>query len=92
MPDLRRRGFITLLGGAAVAWPMAARAQQAVRVRRIGVLVAFAEDDPETKTRLAAFRRGLERRGWTEGLNIHIDARFAAGRPAQFQVLATRHL
>src|SRR4029077_16432317 len=46
------------------------------------------EDDPETKTRLAAFRRGLERRGWTEGLNVHIDARFAAGRPAQFQVLA----
>ena len=52
------------------------------------MLVAFAEDDPETKTRLAAFRRGLERRGWTEGLNVHIDARFAAGRPAQFQVIA----
>jgi len=85
---MRRRSFITLLGGAAVAWPLAVRAQQAVRVRRIGVLVAFAEDDPETKTRLAAFRRGLERRGWTEGLNVHIDARFAAGRPAQFQVLA----
>ena len=60
---MKRREFITLLGGAAAAWPMAARAQQAVRVRRIGVLVAFAEDDPDTKTRLAAFRRGLERRG-----------------------------
>jgi len=85
---MKRREFMTLLGGAAVAWPLAVRAQQAVRVRRIGVLVAFAEDDPETKTRLTAFRRGLERRGWNEGLNVHIDARFAAGRPAQFQVLA----
>jgi putative ABC transport system substrate-binding protein len=84
---VKRREFITLLGGAA-AWPMAAGAQRGERLRRIGVLVAFAEDDPETKARLAAFRRGLERLGWTEGLNVHIDARFAAGRPTQFQVLA----
>ena len=84
---MRRREFVTALAGAA-AWPLGARAQRGERMRRIGVLVAFAEDDPETKTRLTAFRRGLERRGWTEGLNVHIDARFAAGRPAQFQVIA----
>ena len=81
---MKRREFITLLGGAA-AWPLAARAQQAERVRRIGVLVAFAEDDPEMKTRLAAFRQGLESRGWSEGHNIHIDSRFGAGRPVSFR-------
>ena len=84
---MRRREFITLIGGAA-AWPITARGQPTERMRRIGVLVAFAEDDPETKARLAAFRRGLERLGWTDGLNVYIDARFAAGRPAQFQALA----
>ena len=60
MIGMRRREFITLIGGAAAAWPMAAGAQRGERLRRIGVLVAFAEDDPETKARLAAFRRGLE--------------------------------
>src|SRR5215472_17060586 len=76
MFDLRRREFISLLGGAA-AWPIAARAQQGERVRRIGVLMAFAEDDPEAKARLAAFRQGLEKRGWSEGRDVRIDARFA---------------
>jgi len=81
---VRRRGFITLLGGAAFAWPLAARAQQGERVRRIGVLMAFAEDDPEAKARLAAFRQGLEKRGWSEGRDVRIDARFApAGTQAQ---------
>jgi putative ABC transport system substrate-binding protein len=78
---MRRRQFITLLGGAAAAWPLSARAQQPDRVRRIGVLLAVAEDDPETKTRLATFRKGLERRGWSEGRNVQIEYRFTAARP-----------
>jgi putative tryptophan/tyrosine transport system substrate-binding protein len=78
-----RRNFITLIGGAA-AWPLAARAQQTERVRRIGVLMNLAEDDPEAKARLAAFRQGLEKRGWSEGHDVRIDARFApAGTRAQ---------
>ena len=74
---MRRRDFITLLGGTAAAWPLAARAQQPDRMRRIGVLMAFAEDDPETKARLAKFRQELERRGWAEGRNVRIDYRYA---------------
>jgi putative ABC transport system substrate-binding protein len=74
---MRRREFITLLGGAAVAWPLPARAQQPERMRRIGVLMGLAEDDPETKARVAAFLRGLEKRGWSEGRNLQIDYRFA---------------
>jgi putative ABC transport system substrate-binding protein len=75
---------MSLLGSAAAAWPLAARAQQGERVRRIGVLMAFAEDDPEAKARLAAFRQGLEKRGWSEGRDVRIDARFApAGTQAQ---------
>ena len=62
---LKRREFITLLGGAAAAWPLAARAQQTERVRRIGVLIGDAEDDPDVKARLAAFRQGLDRLGWS---------------------------
>ena len=57
-------------------------------MRRIGVLMGFAEDDPETKARLAGFRQGLEKRGWSEGRNVRIDYRFAAGRADQFQALA----
>jgi putative ABC transport system substrate-binding protein len=84
---MRRRAFIGLLGGAA-AWPLAARAQAAERVRRVGVLQALAEDDPEQEARLVAFRQGLERLGWSEGRNIRIDARFAAGRADQYQAFA----
>src|SRR6266436_6428125 len=76
-----------MLGGAAAAWPLAARAQQGQRMRRIGVLMGFAEDDPETKARLAGFRQGLEKRGWSEGRNVRIDYRFAPAG-AQAQVLA----
>jgi putative ABC transport system substrate-binding protein len=83
-----RRDFITLIGSAA-AWPLAARAQEADRIRRIGVLVALAEDDPEIKARLAAFRQGLEKRGWSEGRNVSIDTRFAPDSSAdRVQVLA----
>ena len=74
---MRRREFITFLGGATVAWPLIARAQSD-QVRRIGVLVGLAEDDPQTKARLAGFRQGLERRGWSEGRNVRIDSRFTA--------------
>jgi ABC-type uncharacterized transport system substrate-binding protein len=84
---MKRREFITLLGAAAT-WPLAARAQQpGERMRRIGVLMGFAEDDPEAKARLAAFRQGLEKRGWSEGRNVRIDTRFAPAG-AQAQVVA----
>ena len=80
---MRRREFITLLGGAAAAWPIAAYAQQTERVRRIAVLMGLAEDDPETKARLARFRSEIEKLGWSEGHNINIDIRFApAGETA----------
>jgi putative tryptophan/tyrosine transport system substrate-binding protein len=82
-----RRTFLATLGGAAAAWPLAARAQQPDGMRRIGMLLALAEDDPEIRARLAAFRQGLEKRGWSEGRNVHIDYRFAPGS-AQVQVLA----
>ena len=84
---MTRRAFITLLGGAA-AWPLAARAQQRERMRRIGVLAAAAEDEPEMKARLAVFRQGLEKLGWSEDRNVRVDTRFAAGRADQFQVLS----
>jgi putative ABC transport system substrate-binding protein len=86
--NIKRREFITLLCGTAVAWPLAARAQQIDRMRRIGALIAFAKDDSETEERLAGFRQGLAKRGWVEGRNIHMDYRFAAGRGDQFPVLA----
>src|SRR5262245_17083644 len=85
---IKRRDFITLLGGAAVAWPLAARAQQPDRVRRIGVLMNFAENDPEAKSRLAALRHGLERRGWSEGRNVHLEYRFTAVSVERTEVLA----
>ena len=75
---MKRREFITLLGGAA-AWPLAARAQQAERMRRIGVLMTTAADDPEGQARLAAFVQGLQQLGWTDGRNVRIDTRWAAG-------------
>jgi putative tryptophan/tyrosine transport system substrate-binding protein len=74
---MRRREFITFVGSAA-AWPLAARAQQPERVRRIGVLMAHAETDPEFQDYLAAFREELRKFGWTEGRNIQIDARWGA--------------
>jgi len=75
---MKRRAFITLLGGAA-AWPLAARAQQQGRVRRIGVLMNLASDDAEGQARLAAFHQGLQQLGWTVGRNVQIDYRWGAG-------------
>jgi putative tryptophan/tyrosine transport system substrate-binding protein len=75
---MRRRDFITLLGGAA-AWPLAARAQQGERVRRIGVLMTQAANDPEGQARIAAFLQGLQELGWSVGRNLRIDIRWSAG-------------
>jgi putative ABC transport system substrate-binding protein len=76
---MKRREFITLLGGAAAAWPVAARAQPAERVLRVGVLIPLAKDDPEAKARIAAFQQGLEQLGWIDGRNVQIDTRWAGG-------------
>jgi putative tryptophan/tyrosine transport system substrate-binding protein len=87
----RRREFITLLGGAA-AWPLAARAQQAERMRRVGVLMPFAEDDPEATASISALRRGLLELGWREGNNLKIEYRFvpeaSALKPAAAELVA----
>ena len=81
---MQRREFITLIGGASVAWPFSARAQQPERMRRIGMLIGLAEDDPESHARLAAFRQSLRELGWTEGHNVRFDYRWAAADPAAF--------
>jgi len=75
----QRRQFITLLGGAAVAWPLSARAQQGERMRRIGVLMSLASEDPEGQARLAGFVQGLQEAGWNDGRNLRIDMRWGAG-------------
>ena len=74
---MKRREFITLLGGAAAAWPLAARAQQADRVRRIGVFMNLAADDPEGQARNTAFVQALQQLGWTEGRTIAMEYRWA---------------
>jgi putative ABC transport system substrate-binding protein len=77
MLHMRRREFIRFAGGAAAAWPLAARAQQTERMRRIGVLLPQASDDTEAQTRVEAFLQGLQRLGWTDGQNVRIDTRWA---------------
>jgi putative ABC transport system substrate-binding protein len=76
---VKRREFITLLGGTAAAWPLAARAQQSERVRRIGVLMSLAADDLDGQARVATFRQALEQLGWNDDRNVRIDIRWAAG-------------
>jgi ABC-type uncharacterized transport system substrate-binding protein len=82
---MKRREFITLLGGAAVAWPLAARAQQGERMRRIGVLLPAAADDPEFQARIAAFHQGLALLGWTIGRNVRIDTRWATANAGEIR-------
>jgi putative ABC transport system substrate-binding protein len=81
---VKRRRFIAVLGGAA-AWPLAGNAQQPERMRRIGVLLGFPENDPFTRAIVTAFAGALARLGWVEGKNIRIDYRFAAGDPALYK-------
>jgi ABC-type uncharacterized transport system substrate-binding protein len=76
---MQRREFITLLGGTVAAWPLAARAQQPDGVRRIGVLMQLAEDDPQSRTEVEAFLQGLQELGWSEGRNLQIDTRWSGG-------------
>ena len=85
---MKRREFMALVGGAAVAWPLAARAQQPGQIRRVGMLVGYSENDPETQARLAAFRQTFEQLGWKEGRSVRIDYRFAPASPDQARLLA----
>jgi putative ABC transport system substrate-binding protein len=80
-----RRKFLATLGGAVVAWPLAARAQQSERMRRIGVLMPVAAGDPAAQARLVAFVQGLQEQGWTVGRNVQLDIRWAAGEPELFR-------
>ena len=86
---MNRRDFITLLGGAAAAWPLAARAQQPERMRRVGVLMALAETDMEVQARVAAFRQELRKSGWSEGANLRIDERWATDNMEHVRAYAT---
>ena len=86
---MRRRDFITLLGGGTVAWPLAAPAQQAERMRRIGLLSFYAENDPEWQRYIAKFLKPLEQLGWVSGRNVQIDYRWAEADRDRFQRYAT---
>src|SRR5262249_47638303 len=86
---MKRREFITLLGGAAAAWPLAARAQQREKMRRIGVLTNLAADDPEGQVRNTAFAQALAQLGWTVGHNLRIEQRWAAGDAERIRKYAT---
>ncbi len=85
LDQLKRREFITLLGGAAAGWPLAALAQQP---KRVGMLVAYAESDPEAQARVAAFRQGLRELGWTEGHNLQMELRWETGDPDRARTFA----
>jgi len=76
---VKRREFLTYAGGAAVAWPLSASAQQADQMRRVGVLSALTADDPEGQARVAAFREALQKLGWTDGRNLQLDVRWSEG-------------
>jgi len=89
---MQRREFIALIGSAALTWPSTASAQQAERLRRVGVLMAHAETDPEFQDYLAAFRAELQKLGWTEGRNIRIDARWGALDDAEVRQRSAKEL
>jgi putative ABC transport system substrate-binding protein len=88
LDQLHPRKVIALLGGAAAVWPLAARAQQPERMRRIGVLMSLAESDPEAQVRVTAFLQGLQTLGWAEGRNVPIDIRWAASDASLMQQFA----
>src|SRR5262249_24527184 len=88
MIHLRRREFITVLGGAVIAWPGMSIAEGADGPRRVGVLMRIAEDDPSAQTDVQTFQRGLEKLGWTAGRNVLIDYRWAAGSDERGHALA----
>ena len=82
---MRRREFITLLGGAVSAWPLAAQGQQGERVRPIGVLLPIAKDDPDDQPWVGGFRQALKELGWVDGRNVHMDIRWATTNPAEIR-------
>jgi ABC-type uncharacterized transport system substrate-binding protein len=86
---MKRREFISLVGGAAAAWPLAARAQPGERVRRVAFLHPYPENDPEVEARVVAFRQGLGALGWTENRNIRIEHRYSGGDLDRIQAYAT---
>ncbi|MGB7705208.1 MAG: ABC transporter substrate-binding protein [Pseudolabrys sp.] len=85
---MKRREVIKLIGGAAASWPLAVRAQQNDEIRRVGVVVNVAPDDPEAQTSIAAFKQAMQQLGWSEGRNLQIDFRGAAGDPERMQAFA----
>jgi putative tryptophan/tyrosine transport system substrate-binding protein len=85
---MRRREFITLLGGAVTTWPLAARAQRSDRVRRIGVLITLGEDDPQGQQQAQALLQSLEELGWKRGTNLEVDLRWGATNDEHIQMMA----
>jgi hypothetical protein len=88
--QMRRREFITFLGGSMVAWPCAIRAQQVERVRRIGVRSALAADDPQGNAMIAAFKQGLQQLGWADGRNLQTEYRWGAGKCRRYTQIRDR--
>ena len=86
--QLKRREFITLLGGAAAAWPLAAHAEQRDRVRRVGVLMALDANDPQGQSELRSLRQGFQELGWIEGRNLQFEFQWAGGEPHRIQASA----
>ena len=87
MSDMKRREFMILLGGAA-AWPLVARAQQTERIRRIGVLMPFAENDSDAQANITAFREALQILGWTNSRNVRVDYRWGGGEAGRISTYA----
>jgi putative ABC transport system substrate-binding protein len=85
---MRRRDFVKGIAGSAIGWPLAARAQPKEHMRRIGVLMSMAADNPEGQARVAAFQQGLQQLGWTDGRNVQIEIRWGAGDPDRFREYA----
>src|SRR5215472_14440862 len=85
MPVIKRRAFITLIAGAAAAWPLSARAQQAGGMRRVGVLMNTTPDEPDSQARITALAQGLQEAGWAVGRNLRIDTRWSSGNRARLR-------